>query len=653
MGYKNVKAFTFRLVCNGIQLDTFGDEEIEISNNITGLFDLGVLPSDFTRQIMLPGTNKNNEFFEHVYDISVTNPYLWKTNVKVEAYFDFNGVLISQGYLQLNSVNMATNNRVDSYEVTIYGLLSSFARDVNKNFLTDLTSLSVYNHTSSIENITSSWEGNLFDGDIVYPLVDYGQNINYQSALSVRQFGVDNPKGALTIQDFKPAIRVKKVLDKVFEEYGYTYSSSFMQEPMWDDVYMICDNGLETPFYPGFGSSGLDNFFQFELGALSGSGISDYQITSVYKTLPYENILFNPNNSLQSKDDGDGVWPQWQTPLTTNANLTLNLNFGIEGSGTGFPQFKIRNYWGTGSTDYYEQIDLPVINNFMRQQQSAGNETGEQEFTIEEQFTTSLPMSGSVWWKIGVDSVVGSGTVNTFLNYNGSTEGRLKLNKVKQAADGRILDIPSNMPFAENGVKLIDFIKGIQLKYNLVIYPSTTVPNQFIIEPFNQWYNKGEIINFNNFIDLNQKLSVTPANNLAVNQLNFQDKLDNDYISQQFKKAQNRDYGRQYYNDTSNFFSQGEFKVETTFSSSPLRHIPGTGTLPTANPTTCQEYDLFCPSSPGSLGCDYDYISCEGVYTSGTMIPDSDITICARVGTSPGISGGVIYNTGLICTGSI
>jgi hypothetical protein len=133
MGVNSSKSFTFRIVANGVQLDTFQDETVTISNNVTGLFDLGVLPSDFTRQILVPGTKRNNAFFEHVYDISVVNPYLFKTNVKVEAYFDFDGIYVSQGYLQLNSVNLKENKFVESYEITIYGLLSSFARDINKN----------------------------------------------------------------------------------------------------------------------------------------------------------------------------------------------------------------------------------------------------------------------------------------------------------------------------------------------------------------------------------------------------------------------------------------------------------------------------------------------------------------------------------------
>jgi hypothetical protein len=172
MSIISTQAFTFRLIADGTQLDIFSDEDITLSNNVTGLFDLGVLPSDFTRQITLPGTKVNNAFFEHVYDISIDNPFLFATNIKVPAYFDFDSIYLSQGYLQLNKVNLIANKFIESYEVTIYGTLSSFGRDINRNYLTDLSSLAKYNHTASYDNITSSWSGSLFNGVIVYHLAD-------------------------------------------------------------------------------------------------------------------------------------------------------------------------------------------------------------------------------------------------------------------------------------------------------------------------------------------------------------------------------------------------------------------------------------------------------------------------------------------------
>ena len=248
MGVISTQGFSFKLVANGTQLDLFDDEEILLSDNVTGLFDLGVLPADFTRQITVPGTKKNNAFFEHVYDISIVNPFLFATNQKVPCYLDFDGIYLANGYLQLNKVNVIANKFIDSYEITIFGGLSSFARDINRSFLTDLTaSLAKFNHTASYENIVGSWSGNLFSGSIVYPMAEYGQRIIYTP--EENQFGIDAPDGALCVQDYKPAIRIKEVWDAIFETYGYTYSGEFWEQPWLDNVYMFCNNQLRYPVY--------------------------------------------------------------------------------------------------------------------------------------------------------------------------------------------------------------------------------------------------------------------------------------------------------------------------------------------------------------------------------------------------------------------
>jgi len=133
------------------------------------------------------------------------------------------------------------------------------------------------------------------------------------------------------------------------------------------------------------------------------------------------------------------------------------------------------------------------------------------------------------------------------------------------------------MPYATQGIKQIDFILGLQKKFNLVIYPDRTKSNHFIIETFNNWYKTGQVRDFNRYINLNDTIEVIPANSLAVNKLNFGDTLDQDYISQQFSKEANREYGKSYYTDTTNFYSQGSFDVKTTFASAPLSRIAGTG----------------------------------------------------------------------------
>ena len=630
MGIISTQAFTFRLVADGTQLDIFEDEDIKLSNNVTGLFDIGQLPSEFTRQITLPGTKVNNAFFEHVYDISIDSPFLFNTNIKVPAYFDFDSVYLSNGYIQLNKVNVIENKFVDSYEVTMFGTLSSFGRDINRNFLTDLTSLAEYNHTSSYNNITASWSGNLFNGDIVYPLADYGSGYQFTQG-SDNLFGMDDQDGALCVQNFKPAIRIKPVLDAIFTEAGYTYSSSFMAQPMIDDIYMVCNNSLKYPEYAGVD---LETYGKIKVGAISGSGMTDINLPSgSWVTLPWYNELSDPQNFYTNG--------AYRVEQRTNLKGILNININVSGSANNMPgtlsangTWQIRMLETGSSTPYSTQAVSSYIRFFDQLQQSRGAITVGINTTYElgSDFKfNSIPV-GNYYFQIrqspNYPSSVASLPVVT-LDPNSTTKSFLEIKEVKQAADGRVMDIPSNMPYGTTGIKQIDFIIGLQKKFNLVIYPNRTKLNQFIIETFNDWYKRGEVLDFNKYINLDKNIEVIPANNLAVNKLNFGDSLDTDYISQQFAKAANREYSKSYYVDTTNFYSQGTYEVKTTFASDPLVRIAGTGlsgSVSGLNPTVTQYsagYQHFTGETYQGAACgspfEFEMFTMDGLISPGQI----------------------------------
>ena len=638
MGIISTQGFTFRLMASGSQgyqqLDIFDDEDITISNNITGLFDIGVLPSDFTRDITLPGSKVNNAFFEHVYDISIDNPFLFATNQKVAAYFDFDSVYLSSGYLQLNSVNVKANKFIESYNVTIYGSLSSFGRDISRNFLTDLSTLSQYNHTASYNNITSSWDGNLFGGDIVYPLAEYGGGYRFTSG-QYELFGMDDINGALSVQNFKPAIRIKPVLDAIFNEAGYTYTSSFMNEPFINDIYMVCNNALK---YPKFSDVDLETYGKIKIGAISGSGMTDVVLPSGSNvTLPWYNALSDPQ----------GFYNNGAYTIEKKSNITgiLNLNINVSCSVNNMPgTLSANGTWQTrlletgSSTPVATQAIQSFIFFFDQLQQSRTGGINQNYELSTEIIYPDVP-AGTYYFQIrqSPNSATGSLPVVT-MDPQSTTKSFLEIKEVNQAADGRVIDIPSNMPFGTTGIKQIDFVLGLQKKFNLIIYPSKIKPNQFHIETFNDWYKRGGRKDFNKYINLDSTIEVIPANNLAVNELTFGDTLDQDYISQQFSKEANREFGKTYYIDTTNYFSQGKFEVKTTFASDPLIRIPGTGLSGsvagfTPPPATCALYQVGPVYTAG-----YAYwTKCDGTYASTYIEYGATQFIgCARIGSVSG-----------------
>jgi hypothetical protein len=621
MGVLSTQGIEFQLVANDIILDLFKDEDILLSDNVTGLFDLGIIPADFTRQITLPGSKKNNAFFEHVYDISVQSPDIFATNIKVPCYLDFGGVYLAQGYLQLNKVNVYANKFIDSYEVTIFGAVSSFAREINRSYLTDLSSLSVYNHTASFNNISASWAGQLFSGSIVYPLAEYGAKLKYTSGDAF--FGIDDNEGGLTVQDFKPSIKMKLVWDSIFSEAGYTYSSSFINNGGFDDVYLVCNRALK---YPVFSGVNLETLGVATLAPISASGQTDLVIPQNTATnLPWYNIEKDPSGVI-----GTNSSYTINLPHSSSLKGTLLLNVKLSGSlGGPVTEFIVRD---TGSLTQQSLTTLVNFNSFFSastfEMFAEGANGQNKTYKIETEFTTATLAPGTYYFGLQWRDQFASPYDNfTFtLDPDGKPISKLQITKVQQAADGRIMEIPLNMPFGTTGIKQIDFLTSVQKKYNLVMYPSKNNRNEFIVEPFNSWYSKGRRWDFNKYANLDEKIEVIPANNLAVNELNFGDLLDQDYISQQFSKEANREYGKAYFTDTENFFSQGKFEVKTATAVTPLLQIAGTGVSgsvaglnPGGQPQIYAGSYRLVPYSSSPFNNCYEY-SFYDVYTSTGLI---------------------------------
>jgi len=588
----------FKLIARGTTLDLFDDETIYLSNNVTGLFDIGALPSDFTRQIQLPGSKRNNAFFQQVYDISVDEPYLFKTNEKVIAQFDFDGFYVSQGYMQLENVVVKENKYVESYTVSIFGLLSSFSRDLQALNLTDLDTLNKYNHTASIDMIRETWSGSAANadivtnsgsfevGDIVYPIVDYGQAYTFQAATTANDLGLDNPRGdfpggQINVSDMKPMIRTKRVVEAIFSQSQYTFESDFLDSSVFDDQYLLCDNGNKRANYSGID---LNTEGLVKITPISGSSVpNEFTTLGVSKSLDFENVEFDPSfkmsGSLYNMTRNFGVTGE---SVSMPVEFEINLNFFVTGSDTvvSIPNLSLTfiETPQSGSSAQGPIVPLDFMNDQIYRRIIGKQGTGEEEFTLEMKFEARLARGVTYDIQMFISDYQTANTgANIILGPGGNAESYIEVTKLCQIADYRIMQIPQNMPFATKGITSLSFIQGLQKKYNLQIYPSKKKPRHFIIKQFNDWYKEGKVVNIDSFVDLNKNVTVTPANNLGVKNLEFGDTLDLDFLSQNFNRTNNREFGKTYYTDTQNFFSQGELKVQTSMASTPLRYVGGSG----------------------------------------------------------------------------
>jgi hypothetical protein len=632
MSVFTTQGYKFRLVAGSgsyvdrTQLDLFADEEIKISNNITDLFDIGSVPGTFTRTITLPGTKANNAFFEQYYDISVVEPDLFSTNQKVEAYLDFDGIYLVTGYLQLQKVSVYENKFVDSYEVNIFGIVSNFSTDAQSLFLTDLDNLDVYNHTSSLANISASWQGNLFGGDVRYALTDSGTEIYY--SLTQDFLGIDDAEGALSVQQFKPAIKVKTVWDACFSKLGYTYTSSFFEEPIFDNMYMLLNNNLKYPVYPNVN---LETYGQFKVTNITGSNGNLLLTNNTFRGFPANSVQYDYSGVVTLGDTLQVNLPK-ASKLAASINLVFRVtNTGATGSGA--PSFFLEYVDANTSTVINTQT-LANINTFLTTLYESRTTTVTETFELPLDFEIPfLPSNTPINIRIKYIAQ-GVNNFNVRLNPPGARTGcTLTVKALKQGADFEILDVPFNMPYGTNGIKILEFIRGIQKKFNLVMYEDKQVPNQFKIETFNTWYKQGQYKNFNQYINLDEKIEFIPATSLAVNKLNFTDTQDTDFVSTIWQRTYNRTFGQAVLIDTGSYFSQGEFNVKTTLASGPLTLVPGSFFTGSAASSlgSCTEYEFEFYGERG--GGSVRYTACDGTPVTQSLnntTGPSSVVVCVK-----------------------
>jgi len=259
----------------------------------------------------------------------------------------------------------------------------------------------------------------------------------------------------LTVQNFKPAIRVKPVWDAIFAEAGFTYSSSFMNSAFLDDVYMICNNSLK---YPEFSGVDLETYGKIKVGAVSGSGMTDITLASgSWTTLPWYNEFSDPQSFYTNG--------AYRVEKTTNLKGAINININVSCSVNNMPgTFSANGTWQlrmleTGSSTPYSTQAIQSYIIFFDQLQQSRTGGINTTYELASEFVLNDIPPGNYYFQIRQSPNDPPPTTQPVvkLDPNGTTKSFLEIKEVKNAADGRVMDIPSNMPFGTTGIKQIDF----------------------------------------------------------------------------------------------------------------------------------------------------------------------------------------------------
>jgi hypothetical protein len=519
------------------------DNPIKLTMAVADIMDPTANPSTYSQTFRVPNTANNNLFFKSAFNI---NAITFDATKKIESYIQDSNVTISVGSIRLT--NIITNNRDKNveYEVTFFGEVSDFSSAVGGGFLNSL-SLSQYNHEKIYVNIVNSWNLNLFGGDIIYPLIEWGYDyLNgspVQNTLALHN-GTLAPNGftsngkPLSIDQFKPVIRAKVLIDAIFSSSGFTYDSLFLNGPDFMNQYVITE----------------------QIDSATASHESDIQI-DVRNNLQQ----FSANTETKLLFPNEIVDPLTAFDTTTSYFVAPST----------LPQFTFYDFNITGLV--FSGVGLPNITNVIVKAIDVLTSTILDTYTIAPNTPThslnanlTLPQNIIAGQEIKFTIEINTTSLDAFI----STA------KLTQITGSGGLVILNN--FLPNNVKNIDFLKGIIERYNLVLEPSKTIEKHFTITPWVDWVEQGTQRDWTAYVDGNVDIQSKPLFESQTRSNTWRDEEDSDYVNYNFQTATKTTYG-QLDLDSQIEILVGNNVVESLFAPTPLLPIGNASSIGTPN----------------------------------------------------------------------
>ena len=323
----------FIIQAGDTQLDTYDDETILLNYSIVDITDIASRNTSFSKEITIPGTPKNNQFFQNIFDVNV-DLEITSYNPKraIPAQIMIGTRTIFQGNLQL--VSITKNQKSVEYNIILTGILKNLLYNFGDYSLQQLD-LSEYNHQRNKQTIQDSWTYNIYKNGAPYDAINSGEGYVYPQIV----YGNSQDINLVSyVYDNYPAVYVKTIMDKLFDFGGYTYTSEFFNTdyfrkliiPFVNDNFQLNNDqksgltntvGVDVITKVEGGAPALNNnLYSYEISS-GGGAITGYrQLTPVRKRntgwgtnatlgyyLPFDLFTGSVSNTTMSNPNGRWV----------------------------------------------------------------------------------------------------------------------------------------------------------------------------------------------------------------------------------------------------------------------------------------------------------------------------------------------------------
>ena len=582
-----------QLFLDNIQIPLLNSINPSLTYSVADISQPDKRKSTYSKTIAIPNSKIANKLFGGIYDINLTDGS-FDTSKRIDMYYLVDGELIIEGYAQLISVDTTDNNDIN-YNILLFGNTANLFSKAKGKYLSDLD-ISIYNHPLVKEAIEQSWDFQILENGLpvpfelgkgyVYPLIDYGyttDQITYQ------------------VGELSPAIYAKEYWDRIFEANGFTYTSAFIDSERFKREIIPSDPSL----YAMTESDILSRQFSVNTPNFLDTGTT--QSLSIPENTDATNEVIVMTNDL---DDPSGIYNNVTGEYTVSNNGQYNLNTIVDIDATFIPNDLLANLTVSSEIRGYLKIrkngvtTLDMIDFYLspfglavgsrntitppssgiathRQTASGGLggisagriQTPSNRYNLSVNNVSLLAGDVLTIEFTGIYIAFGAMFQNTIgVNYDGqcylniSVGGFSNIAVNSTVGYGETFDLNKAIP---NKYLQTDFLKDVIKKFNLQIQPDQLNTNNFIVEPYNDYYLTTTVNDWSEKHAINKPFTLTPTGKLKNLIYSFSYKEDKDYYNSTYLEQWQEVYG---YREVTavNDFLKGEHKTELTLSPTPI-----------------------------------------------------------------------------------
>ena len=564
-------------------VDLYEHEEIPLTLSIDDFKNAAEKTQSYSKDFNLPATKRNNRIFGHIFEItrSVAGPPDFNPLIFTRAVLKQDGFILFDGALRL--IDIQERDGEISYNVNLYAqtialatilqnrtfanidfseLEHAYNKETIKNSFSNSTGLPLLNPLSTDSYAYQNSLGFNNTNALKYPFCDWTGNWAIGDGASTGAAGNSGFPEFDQLEDiYRPWIKIKYLIDRIFSEAGYTYDCDLFDSADFNRLFMDFNWGGQTV-------PALIEDTSYTGNRLNGSNISfgnTYVPIQIYPAgyssggVTGDSASFVPPTYDSDPASAD-AWNIVETVDSTRYIITVYVKVhltGGRGTRTAFC-FKQFDASGTLKGTYGHFVTVPY---------TVSSGTGVFTAKIE---CDAILMAGDRL-RVQIRRYSGSGT----LSYGQATQTCVV--SAGTITSAHLLNLRGDL-------NQWDFLKGILTMFNLVTLQDEKNAANIIIKTYNDAFmtstqgntleERGVKFDWTDKVDL-KDIKLTPLTDLKARTVFRYDEDEDDYLFNVYKNStQGYLYGSKVFHETNLSLLEGKDEiVATPFAATLLKPI--------------------------------------------------------------------------------